>query len=372
MAAPTIEATYPANGDTGIPTGVTIKIYFDTGVDEKTVKDSVALYGRDSDMTSGPDSAIWVDNDTGDNPFFLTSPGFKGLIPLKLTMGYYTIGTTTEVDPGTITSQADETTANVGSVAKFTIDPKHNATLPADLSLTLVIAGDPDSQDVGVSARTVFDVVADVGNAGAGTPVIWGTWEDTGAANDEINIEVTAAGSVGTAEYKWWYTSAGSSSAADDIVTNRRYRTLSDGLQIRFSGSDLRVGDAWTFNVTVVERMLTSTVVTFSTNDGSYTTAPASPSTPATSTPPSTVLPTLADSGLEVLEMVPASGTYNVSIKNRKITIRFSEDVDPDTITDDSVKLWKYPVDGVYEETYSPVELQKTIAVDGDTITIRF
>jgi hypothetical protein len=118
--------------------------------------------------------------------------------------------------------------------------------------------------------------------------------------------------------------------------------------------------------------MLTSTVVTFSTNDGSYTAAPASPSTPATSTPPSTVLPTLTDSGIEVLEMVPANGSYNVSVNNRKITIRFSEDVDPDTITDDSVKLWKYPVNGVYDETYSPLELQKTIVVDGDTITIRF
>jgi hypothetical protein len=371
MAAPTIESTYPANSDTGIPTGITIKIYFDTGVDEKSVKDSVALYGRDTDMTSGPDTAVWVDQDTGDNPFFLASPGFKGLIPLKLTLAYYTIGTTTEVDPGTITSQADEVSANVGHVAKFTLDPKYNATLPADANLTLVIAGDPDNQDVGVSARTVFDVQADVGNTGSGSLAIYGTWEDTGAGSDEINIEVTAVGNIGTAEYKWWYTSAGVSSASDDLVTNRRYRTLSDGLQIRFSGSNFQIGDTWTFGVKAVERMEESTVVAFSTNDGSYTEAPASPSTPATSSPPSTVLPT-QQSTFEVLEMTPDNGSYNVSVKNRKIVIKFSEDLDPDTVTDDAITLWKYPVDGVYEDTYSPVELQKTIDVDGDTITIRF
>lgn len=371
MAAPEIEATYPADGDSGIPVGITIKIYFDAGVDEKTVKDSVALFGRDSDMTSGPDAAIWVDQDTGDNPFFLASPGFKGLIPLKLELAYYTLGSTTEVDPGVITSQADEVAANVGHVAKLTVDPKYNPTLPSDTDLSLVIAGDPDNQGIGISSRTVFDIEAAGGNTGSGNLFIWGTWEDTGAGEDEVNVEITAAGNIGTAEYKWWYTSAGVSSAADDNVTNRRYRTLTDGLQIRFSGSNLQVGDKWTFNVAVVQRMTTSTTVAFSTNDGSYTSAPSSPSTPATSSPPSTVLPTL-QSTFEVEEMTPENGSYNVSTKNRKIVIRFSEDVDPDTITDDSVTLWKYPVDGVYDDTYSPIELQKTIDVDGDTITIRF
>ena len=372
MAAPNIESVYPADGDTGIPTGVTIKIYFDVGADEKTVRDSVALYGRDFDYTSGPDAATWVDQDTGDNPFFLASPGFKGLIPLKLEMAYYTLGTTDEVDPGVLTSQADEVSANVGSLAKFTVDPKYNATLPANAALTLVIAGDPDNQDIGVSARTVFDVVPDGGNSGNGSVVIWGTWEDTGAANDEINVEITSSGSAGVAEYKWWYTSEGSGSAVTEVLTSKRYRTLKDGLQIRFTGTDLQVGDSWTFNVTVVERMSTSTIVSFTTNDGSYTTAPASPSTPATSTPPSTVLPTMASEALVVEQMTPANGSYNVSIKNRKIVIQFSEAVDEDTITNSSIKLWKYPVDGVYDDTYSPVELQKTLEVSGDTVTIRF
>lgn len=371
MAAPTLISTYPNNGDTGIPVGMTIKLYFSCGVDEKTVKDSVVLYGRDFDMTSGPDTATWVDQDTGDNPFFLTSPGFKGLIPLKFELSYYTLETTDEVDPGVILSQADEISANVGTLVKITIDPKYNASLPADNLLTLVVAGDPDSQGVGVASSTTFDIVPDGGNTGNGNMFLWGSWIDTGAANDEVNIQITAAGSAGTAEYKWWYTSAGSGSAVTRVLTSRRYRTLSDGLQIRFNGTDLALGDKWAFNVTALERMAESTTVTFTTNDGSYSVAPASPSTPASSSPPSTVLPSNTNS-FEVIQMTPENGSYNVSIKNRKIVIVFSQDVDETTITNESIRLWKYPVSGIYDDTYSPIELQKTINVDGDTVTIRF
>lgn len=369
MAAPTVESTYPADGDTGIPVGSTIKIYFSAGVDEKSVRDSIALYGRDSDMTSGPDAAIWVDKDTGDNPFFLSSPGFKGLIPVNIQFAYYTLGTTTEVTPGTIDSQADETL--IGHVAKITIDPKYNVVLPADLELKLVIAGDPDSQNIGVSARTVFDISANGGNTGSGSVFLWGTWIDPGAGSDEINIEITTAGNIGTAKYKWWYTSAGSGSAVTDVMTNRRYRTFEDGLQVRFAGSTFQVGDKWTCNTSTVQRMISSYIVTFTTNDGTYSEAPASPSTPATSTPSSSVLPTLGEE-FEVVSMVPENGSYNVSIKNRVIVITFSQDVDAATITDTSIKLWNYPVSGVYDDTYAPIELQKTLTIDNNTVTIRF
>lgn len=370
MSDLSILSTYPNNGDTGIPVGITIKLYFNYGVDEKSLKDSVALYGRDFDVTSGPDQAIWVNEKTGDNPFFLTSPGFKGLIPLKFTFGYYTIGTTTEVTP-VITSNADEITANVGSVVSIVIDPKYNAVLPADNLLTLIIAGDPSTQDLGVSTRTVFDIVANGANSGTGSMSVWGTWINTGASNDEVNVQITAVGSPGVAEYKWWYTSAGTGSAVTRVLSSRRFRTLSDGLQIRFTGTELAVGDKWVFNVAHTQRLPENTTLSFTTNDGSYSAAPASPSTPATSEPSTSVLPTsIAD--FEVLSMIPENGSYNISVKNRKIVITCSEDVDDTTVTNASVKLWKYPVDGVYDETYSPVELQKTIEVIDNIITIRF
>lgn len=371
MALPVLITTYPADNDTGIPVGVTLKLYFSTGLDEKSVKDSIVLYGRDSDFTSGPETAIWVDKDSGDNPFFLASPGFKGLLPLKIELKYYTLGTETEVDPGVITSQADEVSANIGHLVKVSLDPKYNTVFPADTELKLIIAGDPDAQNIGISKRTVFDVIPDNANISSGSPSIWGTWENPTAGANEINIVIADSGSPNVATYRWWYTSAGISSASDKILTSRRYRSLTDGLQIRFSGSSLQSGDKWTFNLETKELLATNTVVTFSTNDGSYTVAPVSPSTPATTEPPVDIFPAY-NTAFEVTSMTPESGSYNVPTKNRKIIIKFSEDIDSDTINNQSVRLLLYPVNGIYEDSFYPIELQKTLEVDASNLIIRF
>lgn len=370
MASPSLESTYPANGDTGIPVGITIKLYFDYGVDLESVKNSLALYGSDFDMTSGPESAIWVDNDTGDNPFFLSSPGFKGLIPLKIELQYYNLGSSPgeEVSP-ILTSQDDETSQSVGHLVKITLNPKYNSVLAANTLYTLLITGDPDNQNTGISRRTVFDSIGADSNSSAGEPVFYGTWQGSNA--DAIRVKITSAGNIGVMEYKWWYVSLGEASATTRVVSNRRFRTLADGLQIRFTGSNFVVGDTWDTNVFETQRLAASTKIQFTTNDGSYTNPPESTSTPATSVAPSTVLPSEVDP-FEVINMDPSNGSYNVPKHKRTITITFSEEVDPSSITSESVQLWKYPVDGVYGDTWSPVKLQTILSVDGSILTIKY
>jgi hypothetical protein len=373
MAAPSIVRVYPADGDTGIPVGETLAVYFDRGVDLKTVTDSIVLFGSDSDQTSGPDNAIWIDSDTGNNKYFLSSPGFKGYVPLKFELVYWdTTDTSTyaEIDPQpTITSELDETGSSYGHKVKITIDPKFAASMAPDTEYVLYINGDPDSTDTGVASRTVFDVEADGANTGSGDLVLYGTY--SGASDDTLYVKITTAGNIGTAEYKWWWDSAGEVSATTDRITNRRYRNLGNGLQIRFTGSSFAVDDQWTANAETIARMSTSTSVTFTTNDGSYSDAPSSPSTPATSSPAASVLPTNADP-FDVDYMVPPNGAYNVDIHNRIITIVFTDDLDATTVTDDSVTLWKYPAEGYYGATWAPVELEKSLSVSGDTLTIRF
>lgn len=370
MSAPSVVDTYPANSDTGIPVGATLLVYFDKGVELQTVKDSIVLYGADRDITSGPDSAMWMDSFTGSDPFYLTSPGFQGVVPVVIELAYYTLGTTTEADPGTITGEADETSANVGHVAKITVDPNYSATLAPDLTYQWHIIGDPSSQGVGVSARTVFDVEAGGSNTGDGGMLSSGPY--SGSTADTLHVKITKAGDIGTAKYKWWYDSAGEVSAVIGRVTSPRYRSLDNGLKVRFTGSDFDVNDEYTFDVEPFERLATSTIVSFTTNDGTYTAAPDSPSTPATSSPPSTSLPTNASAGFTVDEMFPIHGSYNVDPNNRIITITFTDDVDASTITDDSIKLWKYPVSGEYSDTFAPVELQKVLTVSGNTVTIEY
>lgn len=374
MSAPSIVRVYPADADTGIPVGETLAVYFDRGVDLKTVSDSIVLYGNDSDQTSGPDNAIWIDGDTGNNTLFLSSPGFKGLVPLKFELVYWDttdLVTYAELSPQPtpVTAETDETAGNYGTKVKITVDPKFGATLAPDTQYVLYINGDPDSTDTGVSARTLFDVEADGGNAGSGAAVLYGTYTSTSA--DIMVVEITDTGNIGTSEYKWYWDSAGVGTAVTDRITNRRYRTLDEGLQLRFTGSDLQAGDIWRANVEPVERMATSTSATFTTNDGSYTDAPASPSTPASSSPPSTVLPSVS-TPFQVDYMTPLDGAYNIDPDKRVITIVFTDDLDAGTVTDESVTLWKYPVEGYYGGTFEPLELEKSLAVAGDTLTIRF
>ena len=369
MAAPVLVLTSPADEDVGTPVGVSILLYFTNGVDLKSVEDNIVLTSASLDRTSGAEATLYINKQSGENPYFLTSPGFKGIVPLDVTLSYYTIDTTTVVDPGVITSEDDEETEEVGHLV--TLTPKLG-TLAPDVQHTLYITGDPeDLQKTGLSSRTVFDTEPGGGNVGVGTIATWGTW--TGNSADTMNIKITTAGDPNTAKYKYWYTSQGEGSAVVQVLTSRRFRTLVDGLQIRFLGTGFTVNDTYSFNLEPITRMETSTKIVFTTNDGTYTAPPDSPSVPAESQPPSTVLPTSTASAFYVTEMLPENASYNVNPrKTRTIVLTFSDDIDADTVTDDTITLWAYPVDGHYDNTSAPRELSKSIEVEDNQITIKY
>jgi hypothetical protein len=361
MAAPTLLSTYPADGDSGIPTGTPIVLQFDRGVDLLSIKDYIVLYGPDFDQTSGADSVLFVDQDTGDNPFFLRSPGFKGLVDIRIIAEYLDLDTQTVVNQ-VITSEVDETSYGAAGIGhKISILPVTGLFAP-DTTYVLHILGDPDSQGTGVSSRTVFDVVPNGGNlSDTGKVYIDGSY--TGPDVDTLNIQITTAGDIGIAKYKYWFTSEGEPSSVYDKLTNRRNRSLSKGLQVRFGGEGFALGDTFEINVEPAQRLATNTQVTFTTNDGSYTAAPSSPSTPATSEPPSTVLPPApgeetTSSRLQIEEMIPADGAFNVSTNTRQIIVIFSEPLDSSTVS------------GQGEN--EPVELQKKVTVSSNILTIDF
>jgi len=365
MSAPTSLQTYPNNGDTGIPIGISMTVVFDRGVDLQSVVDSVHTYGTDFDQTSGPDSTLWIDSDTGNNPFFLTSPGFQGIAETDITLQYVDTTTYADASPGVITSEADEVTATVGH--KVILTPRNS--LAADALYNMYILGDPANNN-GVSSRTVFDVERPISVSTTGLMENYSGYKGTVA--DRVMIEITTAGDIGTAKYKWYYSSAGVGSAVLGKVTSRRFRYLNrdDGLQVRFTGSGFLVGDTYEYNVEPREILADSLTVQFTTNDGSYATAPSSPSTPAACVAPATVLPT-GTYDFYVAEMNPINGSYNVDKNTRQIDITFSDNIDPTTITQSTVKIYKYPVSGVYG-TKKVVELNKILSVLADVLTIKF
>lgn len=363
MAAPTITTIYPADLDTGIPIAESLIITFDRGVDLSVAKNHVVLYGPDFDKTSGPDSAQWVDNELGENPFFLRSPSFKGVVDCTYEL-LYVDGDGNPIDPQpTIEVLADE----AGLFQQLIVTPKK--ALAADAEYKLHIIGDPDDTGKGIASRTVLDVVADPGNASTTAEVV--VYGGYTGDNDTVVIEITDSGDMGEAKYRWYYQSLGVGSAVTGKVTSRKYRRLEDGLQIRFDGSGFVDGDIYTVVVSAPERLATSTTITFTTGDGSYSVAPGAPSTPATSEPPSSTLPELVDGGfLEILEVDPADGATNQPLDTTTITITFSADLDASTVTQDTVKVTAYPISGVYSDTGEPKELLKDLQVSANKLII--
>ncbi len=375
MAVPTLLQTYPVDADVGIPVGESILLTFDRGVDLQTIKNSVVLYGKDFDRTSGPQTAMWLDADTGSNPFFLKSPGFAGIVDTDVELVY--VDTTTYADSGitTVLDEASELSQSIGHQVR--IRPVSGALAP-DVEYTLYINGDPDAISQGVSGRTIFDAFADGGNA-ATTGSVASRGSYTSGSADIVKVRITTAGDIGTAKYKWWYDSLGEPSAVLGKVTSRRSRMLEDGVQVNFKGSAFAAGDLYTFVVQPYERLATSNRIIFTTNDGSYTAAPDSPSTPATTLPPTSILPTFTTgagaaagaAAFTVSQVLPAIGSYEIDPLSRVITVTFTEAPDPATIVDANINLSAYPVLGQYGSSQTKA-LSKSLELVGAVLTIRF
>lgn len=367
MSAPIILQTSPADEDVGIPVGSVIEIIFDNGIDLSVAKEFACMYGPDNDLVKGPHGSRWINKETGENPFFLTSPGFKGFVALKASVSYVDTSTYADVDPGAVLNQAGE--AGIGH--KLTLVPE--SPLAPDTCFTLHLIGDPDGADSGICHRTVFDIDTSGVVSTTGTMYNYGGY--TGTTSDTIVVEITTSGNIGTAVYRWYYQSAGVGTAISGRITRRTFHYLDDGVQIRFSGSGFLSGDKYVFAVEPPVRMTTSTKIDFCTNDGTYSAAPDSPSTPATSSPPDTLLPAApgaangeTETRLLIEESTPSDADFNIKTTNRTIQIVFSDNLDASTITADTVSLVAVPVCNTSEERV----LQKVLTVVDNVLTIEY
>lgn len=369
MPVPTITSTYPANNDSGIPVGISLEVLFSTGIDLDSAKKSIVLYGPDFDQTSGPDGAIWTNKAVINNSLFLTSPGFTGITPCDYELVYWDLVGNTAATPGVITSQTDESDEDLGH--KVLIKPK--TALAPNTTYHLYVLGDPTNLKKGITARTIFEVEPDAGNTNTeGSVQAYGTY--TGIGTDTVVVRITSAGNINTAKYLWYYESDGIGTAVTGKVTASTYRKLDDGVQIKFSGSGFEIGDIYRFNVAPAQRLAENYSLSFTTNNGAYNLPPESPSTPASSSPPefAAIGETTDTENLTVTRIVPADDSYNISLKTNRITIQFSEDLDPDTVTQSSVRLKRIPIISGGCDSGAESEMVKALTVVDNLLIIDF
>ena len=367
MATPTVQSVYPNDGATGTPIRADIEITFDVGVDLSLAKSNIVLYGADTDRTSGPDSALWIDGDTGRDPYFLTSPGLTGWVPCSYETIYVeTDGTVVDPQPE-FTSLAQEVAS--GYYQKLVVTP--DAPLAAEVEYTAYIIGDAETgTDTATGSRTVFDVDdAGATSVTAGIEVYGGY---SGDAADTIRVKITTSGDIGTAKYKWWYADTElEADARTGKRTSRRFRKLEDGVQIRFTGSGLIANDYYDIKVYSVDYLASSYSFSFTTGTGSIEDVPSTASTSVIGT-----VTTVATTYLEVESMTPEDGSWHQTFGDRTITIVFSEDLDATTVTDDTVTVYGYPVSGDFDDgplttSFGPYEeLFKKLSISDDTLTI--
>jgi len=369
MAAPEIEAIYPNDEATGVPIAADIAITFSNGIDLSTAKNNIIVWGPDFDVTSGPESASWIKDKNGNNPHFLKSPGFKGIVDCDYEL-VYVDGDGEEIDPTVTTVDEEETGDGTDAYRhKIKISPKQGFAPDAEYKV-YVIGDAEDGTSRGVSCRTVFDVDSSSATTTDGVVYAYGGY--TGTIETTINIKVTTAGDIGTAKYKWWYSGDGEASATTGKVTSRRYRKLGDGVQIRFSGSDFIADDEYTIAVQPTELLAESYTFSFSAGDGSISEIPSTASTSVIGTETSL---TSDSSYLEIESMDPEDGATHQNNSTKKITITFSADIDEETVDDDSVTIYKWPVSGIFDgpsgtNSDNPEELLKKLTVDGDKLII--
>lgn len=362
MAAPTVTTVFPNNGDTGIPIGVQPYVEFTGLVDIKRVVDSFVVHGVEEQFVSGPHLGLLDPPSEHNNPYYLTTPGLRGVVKKNIEEVIYSSGTEYTSD---VTSESEVTSLTLTTRILF----KPTTLLGHEQLYEAILVGD-QGNTLGVSKRTVYDASAGVGNTGSGSMKTYGGY--TGSSDDTINITITSAGNPGYARFSWYYSSS-PGDVKSNIVAQRRYQLLGDSVQVAFRGSDLQVGDTFTINVYAAELLAANYKWSFTTNDGNYTEVPESPSTPAESLPPASVLPSVSTStDLEVLSSVPQSGHYRVDPGIDTITITFDADIDASTVTEETVKVMVHPALGLFGGQEGIMQLATKLTVSGTTLTIEF
>jgi hypothetical protein len=187
-----------------------------------------------------------------------------------------------------------------------------------------------------------------------------------------VYAKITLAGDIGTAKYKWWFDSAGEPSAVIDRLTSRRFRRLTDGLQLRSTGSGFVLNDEYVFAVEPLTYLATSYSFSFTTGTGSIQSVPTSASTSIIG---SIAGLTAEDAALTILNSDPPDRDFNLPLTTRTVTITFSEDLDPATVTQDTVTVEAHSASGAFTgpsvtNTGQPVELFKKLTVAGAVLTI--
>jgi hypothetical protein len=326
----------PPNGQTSVPRSSPIVIEFSGLMDEASVTEAFFLEGPDTDTVFGPDSKADIFPSTfnttlGQEPDFLTSPGYKGIVQGTMTFSESGNKTTMTFTPSQIMAGLTEYTANLTDCYTRSI------------------------------ATTISGT-----NTGNGEVTFTSTGLDS---SDTINLRISESGVAGVAEFEWWLSSDPMTPFGPILSTRREVIALDDGLFVEFGDGDFDTDDE--FSAALTPAVLYEGQVTFDfiTGTGSIT---ALPSTSSTS-----VLSTLGQStatsaeALYVVSTTPSNHSAQIGSDLTEIVIEFNKVIDATSINT-ALFLITSSVASSHPSLHSVAEgtLAKRITVSGKTLRI--
>lgn len=358
--------SYPIANQTNVPVGEEIKLLFNREVDKKSIKDNVVIYGPDFDRTSGPDNALWVNEKSGENPFYLKSPSFNGFIDFDVEI----LKTADAVPYAIQDPQVERIEKTAGDQFCYAI-LKPKKALAENSEYKVFIIGENSNliaevpaglqdylQERGLSERTVYSPYSSVNNVN--------TYDQRvsvgGIFNEDIdrtlNIKITTAGNGSEAKYVWWYSDEAEpvpGLPASRYRHNRcvsRWRSTDRGVYIKFNGGEFQLNDLIQVKVYAKSNLENSYYWKFTTSNSSIFEEPSTKSTSPIDIPEANQAAGSIAQKLEIISVEPYDGAVNLSLNTKKIIVTFNKNIDPATVTQDTVKLMSYPVSGTFDGPY--------------------
>lgn len=235
------------------------------------------------------------------------------------------------------------------------------------------IIGEEDSSAdmrAGISTRTVYDTLVVNQPASTGIVKFDGGYDGVTSDTYHVRIEETGKAEDSLLVSTW--------KASDPIGSLKQLRTrlssqlIENGLTVIFDGS-FDALDEFSVEVVPPQRKIATETITFTTGSGNITPVSPDTSVPICTTGSSSGGSTGAAS-FKIISIEPAERSTNLPLEDcRIITVTFNMDVDPNTVTGDTVRVWTEPVNGSFDgqDIVADGVLGKVLTVSGNKITIQ-
>ena len=385
------EKSYPQNTEDGFPVGQSFYLAFSNSVDLKLLEKNCVLFGKDLDRNTGPSEALSLNTADSTNPFFLRSPGLNGFV--ECSFEEYFVDSFDDDSPSAIQSLVDKVDSK-NTIVKVT--PKIPLGENQEYKLYL-LGSSSDNIDLGIPAyseilnsnstiseRTIFDATNNLGSFEERIKVK-GSFSPENFENSAVlNIKIIKEGEGSKANYIWWFDDEAEPLPANPLYSERtnrcmqRWRIIDRGVVVKFSGSLLQLNETFKIKCYKASEIQESFLITFRTSTDSVFLYPENVSTSPIGLG-ANIIPGLngnnnVEEELKIIRMEPEDNSINNNLDLKNIILYFNKDIDPNSVTQESVIIKSTPVSGSFDYNEGKMKreqkLYKIVSVENNKIIL--